>query len=141
MDKRKLLEQLLRTKQQQLYKAKKSKLAIDDFQQKALDYLLNYSYPGNIRQLENIVTHLCIECNGEVRHEDLPKRLIEIAELHQSPRNRKPETEKEELLRVYRENNYKIMSTAEALGIDRRTFKERMISAGLEEYLRKPRGI
>ena len=32
----------------------------------AMEILLNYQYPGNIRELENIIEHACVLCQGEV---------------------------------------------------------------------------
>ncbi len=34
--------------------------------EEAMGILLNYEYPGNIRELENILEHACVICQGEV---------------------------------------------------------------------------
>ncbi len=36
------------------------------FSQDALDTLLNYAYPGNVREMENILEHACLLCRGDV---------------------------------------------------------------------------
>ncbi len=41
--------------------------------------LLNYEYPGNIRELENIIEHAVVMCEGEyIMQSNLPERLGEI---------------------------------------------------------------
>ena len=40
---------------------------------KALDLLLNYDYPGNVRELENILEHALIVCTNDIiQHTHLP---------------------------------------------------------------------
>ena len=40
--------------------------SIQRFDPSALGLLLEYAYPGNIRELENIIEHACLICRGEV---------------------------------------------------------------------------
>lgn len=50
---------------------------------KAMDYLLKYRWPGNIRELENLIE--CIVVTGEqdiISPEDLPNDIFEIKEQH-----------------------------------------------------------
>jgi DNA-binding NtrC family response regulator len=43
----------------------------------AMEAMMNYSWPGNIRELENVVERLCVTIRGDViRVEDLPSELL-----------------------------------------------------------------
>jgi len=47
------------------------------------DFLLNYSYPGNIREMENLVETLYVfNEGGEVKMDNIPGRIKEIPEVH-----------------------------------------------------------
>ncbi|MCP4343021.1 MAG: AAA domain-containing protein [Desulfobulbaceae bacterium] len=53
---------------------------ITGFTQKAIDILNHYSYPGNVRELRNIVEYAVTVCQGkEVGNEDLPPYLTKPA--------------------------------------------------------------
>jgi DNA-binding NtrC family response regulator len=45
------------------------------FALEALNLLKNYSWPGNIRELENAVVCAAVLCNHTIRPEDLPERI------------------------------------------------------------------
>lgn len=48
------------------------------FSSEAIDCLLNYDYPGNIRELENIIERLVVVGNGElIGLDDIPRFLLE----------------------------------------------------------------
>lgn len=56
----------------------KFKKNIKQFSSSAYDLLLEYNWPGNIRELENVIEHCFILCNNEIiQSEHLPKRLRE----------------------------------------------------------------
>lgn len=48
------------------------------FSSEAIDYLLNYHYPGNIRELENIIERLVVVGEEElIAFQDIPKYILE----------------------------------------------------------------
>lgn len=89
---------------------KPNKLIID---KSAMDVLLNYTYPGNIRELENIISRLYVFNDEKVGVEVLPKRLF------QTPSN-KPMNwdyiEKEHIISVLNHFNGNKRQTALAIG-------------------------
>lgn len=49
---------------------------IEKISEEAMEVLLNYDYPGNVRELENILEHALIICQGAtIRYSDLPLSL------------------------------------------------------------------
>jgi len=95
--------------------------------------LLNYDWPGNIRQLRNVVRQLIIGCRGDACLHITPKvsqmltrtSSLETAPLPEAepPRvKRNPaHIQASELERVMRENRWDIKRSAEQLGIARGT--------------------
>ncbi len=45
---------------------------VEGISQEALLYLINYDWPGNVRQLENVVYQACIHANGIIEKDNLP---------------------------------------------------------------------
>jgi PAS domain S-box-containing protein len=103
--------------------------AITSVAEDALELLLNYEYPGNIRELENIIEHACILCQGEAiepRHlpvymqtrtclpEDAPSLSSTVLESQQ-------EWERHRLLRALQKHRWNRQEAAKALGMDRTT--------------------
>lgn len=49
---------------------------IEEISSEALVYLMNYSYPGNIRELENMIEHaMAVTNRGMITEEDLPSHV------------------------------------------------------------------
>ena len=94
-----------------------------------MDVLLNYDYPGNVRELENIMEHACILSQGEViegRHlpgylqTDVPVQGDALGAPVASLTSR-DEWEKQRLLQALKENHWHRQKAAEVLGMDRTT--------------------
>jgi DNA-binding NtrC family response regulator len=46
------------------------------FSDEALEFLMKYDWPGNIRELENMIERLCVLVEGDIIEvEDLPERV------------------------------------------------------------------
>ena len=94
----------------------------------AMRALLEYSYPGNVRELENIVQHMCIVARGDrVRRDDLPgyvftgEHLLDAEPVSREVRVGRPRPGRAELERLLGEHNGSIPRVARVLGVHRTT--------------------
>ncbi len=104
----------------------------------AMSLLLNYDYPGNIRELQNILEHALIVCRENIIElEHLPlsfqNRIMETLQkkTDQQPGHNTQERpgntqEQETILYTLRQNNWHKEKTAKALGINRTTLWRKM---------------
>ncbi|WP_088188237.1 sigma 54-interacting transcriptional regulator [Desulfosporosinus sp. FKA] len=101
----------------------------------------NYNWPGNIRELQNVLEHASIVCNGstiEIHH--LPANIIPM---NNQPPDLKDKTfnlkeivarvEKELIVSALANNNNNRTKTMEVLGISRRAFYDKLRRYGIEE--------
>ncbi len=109
---------------------------VDAISQKAMDLLTNYAFPGNVRELENILLRAAAICKGRtIRVGDLPSDLVEL-ELHTYKR---PETslmtlnelEQDYITHVLRLTGGVRTKAAKILGIDRASLWRKMKKYGL----------
>jgi DNA-binding NtrC family response regulator len=103
--------------------------------------LLGYSYPGNVRQLANIVERLAVTCQtGNISLADLPKEVLEEAgqaagsleRLKELPQDGVPlkEVERELILRTLQKTAGNKHAAAKMLGITRRLLYLRLAEYG-----------
>ena len=107
-----------------------------EISEEVMEVLLNHEYPGNVRELENILEHALIICKGGVvKPEHLPVFLQERTALRKPPAPA-PDTEtgaqREEILRTLARFNGHKTKTAEALGMDRTTLWRKMKKLGID---------
>jgi transcriptional regulator with PAS, ATPase and Fis domain len=105
----------------------------------AMQILLNYSYPGNVRELENIIEHALIIC----REESIEPRHLPDYLRHRRPNSLKDRVsdspveeatglgEREHLLAVLRKHGWNRSKAAGELGIDRTTLWRKIKKLGL----------
>jgi len=102
--------------------------------EKAMEILLNYEYPGNIRELENILGHALIICRGEsIEPSDLPISLQKSVprakvpeELFTSPESPSRYSEKQRILEMLEQCDWHRGRTASELQMDRTTLWRKM---------------
>ena len=97
------------------------------FSSRALKTLSEYSWPGNVRELQNLVQRLVImadESNIDIT--DLPDNFRFSASRAKGLHRTLHEVEREYILDVLAANKNNISHSAQALGIDRKTLREKI---------------
>lgn len=102
----------------------------------AMEILMEYGYPGNIRELEHIIEHAFVRCSGKtINPEHLPKDtrnedLIGMAINDPEPLKA---MEKEIIYRALKEANWKYLDAAKKLKMSRVTLWRRMKDLNIEK--------
>ncbi len=110
---------------------KKMGKQIDGFKPGATEILNNYPWPGNARELENVVERGVILCdNSMIGLEDLSISAPR-AETEMSANPSLEEIEKDYILRVLRENGGNQSKASQILGIDRKTLYLKLKKYGI----------
>jgi two-component system response regulator HydG len=121
-----------------LYQEKNRK-SIKGFLPKTIDTLMRYDWPGNIRELENVIERAILLCRSDyISPEDLPpplqgeqggeKPLISIP-----PGMTLEEVERETIIQTLEETGGNRTQTAQILGISRKTLQNKLKEYGLEQ--------
>jgi len=107
---------------------------IEIIEDDALQALQNYSWPGNIRELENLIERaVVLNKTGRLTLKDFPPYIVQQEsqfEIELDPNRSLTEIvdmyEKQIILKALRENNFNKLRTAEKLGIHRSTFMSKL---------------
>ncbi|WP_321492200.1 sigma-54-dependent Fis family transcriptional regulator [uncultured Desulfobacter sp.] len=127
---------------------RKTKILEKKMSSEALHHLVSYAWPGNIRELENLIRYLMVTAPDEIIHpEDLPEHILKNipdgATAHATPQDCASQTKEGPYLRdisamtwpdlekAYVETlmekfNWNVTWAAKASGINRSTFVSRM---------------
>nr|WP_252735866.1 sigma-54 dependent transcriptional regulator [Zobellia sp. B3R18] len=91
-----------------------------------LEVLKRYHWPGNIRELENIIQRAVIMCDGTITLKDLPEGLKYQIDFPDDELKPLREMEKEYVQRVLLHTQGNKTKAAEILQIDRKTLREKL---------------
>jgi len=104
---------------------------IKGISKQGLNKLLRYDWPGNIRELENVIERAVVLCRSTLLESgDFPlktefdKRINDIESLH--------EVEKEHIKMILKKTDYSLSEAAKRLGIHRNTLRLKMKEYGLK---------
>ena len=102
-----------------------------------LELLMNYSFPGNVRELENIIEHAFVMCtNEEIKLKHLPHELISNNKIET---NQIKEThplqisERQTILETLNKYNWNKLATAKELKLNRSTLWRKIKKYGLTQ--------
>src|SRR3990170_303355 len=108
--------------------------SINNIAPQAMKVFMNYFYPGNIRELRNIIEHAFVCSRGNtILPEHLPKELVYAKErLEIAPEGSSLNTvEKEWILSVLEKSMWRYQEAAKTLGISRTTLWRKLKAYGL----------
>ncbi len=97
----------------------------------ALKIITHYKWPGNIRELENVIEHAFVVCNSDaIKTEHLPLKLQglikEINISDENPNTPLEDAEKQSIVNTLQKFKGNRTKTASALGIDKTTLWRKM---------------
>ena len=109
---------------------------VQSVSKQALNLLQQYAWPGNIRELRNVIEHAVILSQGEILNLEMPKNLIENAA--QAPSLE--DSERQHILKVLEKTGWRIKGengAAEILNLKPSTLYSKMSKLGIPSRRQK----
>lgn len=97
-----------------------------DISPEALRILERYSWPGNIRELENVIQRAVIMCDGRIEVKHLPEQLKYKIDFSETGTKTLRQVEREHIVKVLASTGNNKTKAAEILGIDRKTLRDKL---------------
>lgn len=116
-----------------------------------LGILGQYHWPGNVRELKNVMKRAVILADDVIREKDLPEELLrsirrdtipshllredseDPPDLKELARGEMQRIERDVILRTLEQNNWHLSKTAETLGVDRKTLRNKMRTLNVQK--------
>jgi len=109
---------------------------INGFSQEALAILMSYDFPGNIRELENIVEHAFVLCReGQITPHCLPEKIVgltRILETSLSVDGTIKAMEAKAIREALEHNHNNRLAAARELGMHKSTFFRKIKKLGID---------
>lgn len=119
--------------------AKRMNRPIESIPSAAIEFLTGYEWPGNIRELQNLVERSVILSAGSVLQIALPEIAKTSPPFPRTPRLLEESAERERILRALQETDGKVSGpngAADRLGLRRTTLQSRMKKLNIERLYR-----
>jgi PAS domain S-box-containing protein len=110
--------------------------AVTGISQEALSLLMLHNYPGNIRELDNIIEHAFVLCReGQIESRCLPDTLMSMIPrptAHGTMDAALKSVEARVILDAFKRNNYNRQATARDLGMHKSTLFRKVKALGID---------
>ena len=121
-------------------KQKKGPIKETAINDEAMNYLMRFDYPGNIRELKSIVQSALNLAQGRpIRPDHLPRHLLEKQNntppdclIAGQPTSTLAEVEREHIICTYQQTGHNKSKTARVLGIGLNTLRRKLASYGVK---------
>ncbi len=108
---------------------------IERVSNEVLELLMHYDFPGNVRELQNVIEHAFVMCqNEEITLKDLPPELIQYKKQKENVKINTPpleSSEKTTILEILNKYGWNRTLTSQKLGLHRSTLWRKMKKYGL----------
>ena len=116
------------------------KKKIEYIDNETMDFLKNYNYPGNIRELKNIIERLIVLTEGNsIKFKDVRNYLQNneksITDAYSNLRDARSQFEKEFIMSKIKECGANLSKAAEILGISKRQLNNKILEYNLRDWI------
>lgn len=100
---------------------------IESISKEVVDIFKNYLWPGNIRELKNVIERIMIfKKDNKITLEDVPKEILEDDSIEENHHYNLELVEENAIKKALDKNNWNITRTSEELGVSRITLRRKI---------------